>query len=92
VQAVIQFLNAQNVWNISPPPPYSLDLGPSDFHLLTHLKQFLGSIHVGSDEELKKIVKDWFNGLAADFYNAAIQRLVTRYDKCLNLHWDYVEK
>jgi hypothetical protein len=42
-------------------------------------------------DEVKKTVKDWFNGLAADFYDAGIQKLVTRY-KCLNLHGDYVEK
>jgi hypothetical protein len=65
-------LNAQNIWDISSHPPYSLDLGPSDFHLFAHLKQFLGS-----DEEVKKIVKDWFTGLVADFYNAGIQKLVT---------------
>jgi hypothetical protein len=28
-------------------------------------------------KKLKKTVKDWFNGLAADFYNAGIQKLVT---------------
>jgi histone-lysine N-methyltransferase SETMAR len=73
-------------------PPYSPDLAPSDFHLFTHLKQFLGGTRMGSNEEVKKTVKDWFNGLAADFYNAGIQKLVARYDKCLNLHGDYVEK
>jgi hypothetical protein len=30
------------------------------------------------NEEVKKMVKDWFNGLAADFHNAGIQKLVTR--------------
>jgi hypothetical protein len=30
-----------------------------------------------SDEEVKKMVKDWFGGLAADFYDAGIQKLVT---------------
>jgi hypothetical protein len=30
-----------------------------------------------SNEEVKKTVKDWFNGLAADFYYAGIQKLVT---------------
>jgi hypothetical protein len=36
--------------------------------------------------------KDWFNGLAVDFYDAGIQKLVTQYDKCLNLHGDYIQK
>jgi hypothetical protein len=46
---------------------------------------------VGSDEKVKKTVKDWFNGFPADFYDADIQKLVTR-NKCLNLHMDHVEK
>jgi hypothetical protein len=42
---------------------------------------------------VKHIVKDRLNdGLAADFYDAGIQKLITCYDKCLNLHGDYVEK
>jgi hypothetical protein len=55
------------------------------------LKQFLGGTRMGSDEDVKKTVKDWFSGLAADFYDAGIQKLVTRYDKCLNLHGDCVQ-
>jgi hypothetical protein len=53
-------------------PPYSLDLAPSDIHLFTRLKKFLSSTCVSSDEEVK-MVKDWFNGLAADFYDAGIE-------------------
>jgi hypothetical protein len=32
---------------------------------------------MGKDKEVKKIVKDWFIGLAADFYDTGIQKLVT---------------
>jgi hypothetical protein len=32
---------------------------------------------MGSDEDMKKMVKDWLNGLAADFYDAGIQKLIT---------------
>jgi hypothetical protein len=32
---------------------------------------------MGSDEEVKKAVKDWFTRLAADFYDAGMQKLVT---------------
>jgi hypothetical protein len=46
-----------------------------------------------SDEEVKKTVKVRFNdGLAADFYDAGIQKLITCYNKCLHLHEDFVEK
>jgi hypothetical protein len=53
-------------------------LAPSDFHLFTYLKQFLGGMRMGSNEEVKKTVKDWFNGLAVDFYYVGIQKLITR--------------
>jgi transposase len=84
-------LLADFAWDVFFHPPYSPDLAPCDFHLFTHLKQFLGGTHIGSDEEVKKIVKDWVKGLVADFYNAGIQKLVTQYGKCLNLHGDYIE-
>jgi hypothetical protein len=48
-------------------------------------------MHMGSNEEAKKTVKDWFNRLVADFCDSGIQKLVTQYSKCLNLHGDYVE-
>jgi hypothetical protein len=37
-------------------------------------------------------VKEWLNGLAAEVYGEGIQKLVTCYDKCLNVGGDYVEK
>ncbi|KAJ4439415.1 hypothetical protein ANN_07539 [Periplaneta americana] len=46
----------------------------------------------GSDEELKKTVNTWLNELAAEEYNTGILKLVNRYDKCLNVGGDYVEK
>jgi hypothetical protein len=41
---------------------------------------------------VKKTVKDWFSELVADFYDAGLQKLVTWYDRCLNLHGDYTKK
>jgi hypothetical protein len=55
------------------------------------LKQFLGGTRMDSNAEVKTTVKEWFSGLAADFYDAGIQKLATRYDKRLSLHGDYVE-
>jgi hypothetical protein len=45
-----------------------------------------------SDDDLKKMVKDWFSGLAADFCDAGIQKLVTRCNQCMNIHGNNVEK
>jgi hypothetical protein len=66
-------------------------LAASDFHLFPKLKEFLGGRRFKSDE-VKDAVKEWLNGLAAEVYDEGIQKLVTRYDKCLNVGGDYVEK
>jgi hypothetical protein len=47
---------------------------------------------MGSSEEVEKMVKDWFMELAADFYDAGIQKLVTRYGKCHESSWQLGKK
>jgi hypothetical protein len=42
-------------------------------------------------EEVKGIVMNWLNGLAADFCHKGIVKLVQRLDKCPNRNGDYVE-
>jgi histone-lysine N-methyltransferase SETMAR len=79
-------------WEVFEHPAYSPDLVPSNFHLFPKLKEFLGGRRFKSDEEVKDAVKEWLNGLAAEVYDQDIQKLVTRYDKCLNVGGDYVEK
>jgi hypothetical protein len=37
-------------------------------------------------------VKTWLSSMAADFFDTGIQKLIPRYDKCLNSGGDYVEK
>ncbi|GBN69554.1 Histone-lysine N-methyltransferase SETMAR [Araneus ventricosus] len=73
-------------------PPYSPDLAPSDFHLFLKLKECLGRKQFGSDVELENAVTTWLNELAAEEYDMGILKLVDRYDKCLNVGGDYVEK
>jgi hypothetical protein len=37
-------------------------------------------------------VKTWLSSMAADFFNTGIQKLIPRYNKCLNSGGDYIEK
>ncbi|GBO03117.1 Mariner Mos1 transposase [Araneus ventricosus] len=39
-------------WDVFQHPSYSLDLAPSDFHLFTAMKKWLGGQHFVDDEEL----------------------------------------
>jgi hypothetical protein len=66
-------------------------LAPSDFHLFAALKEFLSGRRFRSDEEVEAI-KEWLNRLAMEVYDKGIQNFITRYDKCLNVSGNYVEK
>ena len=46
----------------------------------------------GDDAELQAGVNEWLKSQAANFCDDGINKLVHRYDKCLNLNGDYVEK
>lgn len=79
-------------WELFDHPPYSPDLAPSDYFLFLHLKKWLGGQRFENDEELKTAVVNWFNSQAANFYAEGLRKLVQRYEKCLELNGDYVEK
>ncbi|GFT90519.1 HTH_48 domain-containing protein [Trichonephila clavipes] len=79
-------------WEQIDHPPYSPDLAPSDFHLFSYLKEFLGGKRFDTADEVKEEVQDWFSSQAADVYDLGIQKLVERYDKCLNKYGKNVEK
>ncbi|GFW36389.1 histone-lysine N-methyltransferase SETMAR [Trichonephila clavipes] len=71
-------------WEQIDHPPYSPELSPSDFHLFRYLKEFLGGKRFDTADEVKEEVQDWLSSQAADVYDLGIQKLVVRYDKCLN--------
>ncbi|GBL72997.1 Histone-lysine N-methyltransferase SETMAR [Araneus ventricosus] len=79
-------------WDVFQHPPYSPHMAPSDFHLFTAMKKWLGEQYFSDDEELKNAVTHWLKSQAAAFYAEGIGKLVKRYDKCLNNGGDYVEK
>jgi hypothetical protein len=78
--ALLEYFN----WELFGHPPYSLDLVPSDYHLFTYLKNWLGSHRFKNNEELMEGVKTRLSSRAADFFDTSIQKLIPRYDKCLN--------
>ncbi|GBN96891.1 Histone-lysine N-methyltransferase SETMAR [Araneus ventricosus] len=63
-------------WDVFQHPPYSSDLVPSDFHLFTAMKKWLGGQHFADDEELKNAVTHWLTSQAAAFYAEGIGKTV----------------
>jgi hypothetical protein len=79
-------------WEVLERPPYSPNLAPSDFHLFGPLKYHLSAEHFPNDEAVEREVTTWFRQHPKVFYAAGFQELVKRWDKCINVQGDYVEK
>jgi histone-lysine N-methyltransferase SETMAR len=79
-------------WEIFDHPPYSPDLASSDYHLFTKMKVWLASQRFHTNEELMDAVNNWLHNLAAPFFDGGLQKLVSQYDKSVNLDDNCVEK
>jgi hypothetical protein len=56
------------------------------------MKVWLAKQRFKTNVELMDGVNNWLGTLAAPFCDERLQKLVQRYDKCLNLGGNYVEK
>ncbi len=68
------------------------DLAPSDYRLIPSLKCDLGGQHFTTEEDLQSMVAEFFIKQDTEWYSAGIHKLISRYNKCLAEHDDYVEK
>jgi len=78
-------------WDTFDYPPYSPELASSDFYLFSKMEHLAGK-RFTDGEDLQHAVMDWLNSQAAVWYKEGISKLVSRYNKCLNVQGDYVEK
>jgi histone-lysine N-methyltransferase SETMAR len=73
-------------------PPYSPDLALSDFYLFSKLKLFLAGQRSSSNQETIAAVGGYFADLTKHHYRDGIMVLEHRWNKCISLKGDYVEK
>ncbi|GBN45823.1 hypothetical protein AVEN_117685-1 [Araneus ventricosus] len=73
-------------------PTYSPDLDLSDFHPFFELEATLSGGRYRSNEEVRKAVKNFLLSLGSDFYQDGFLKLISRFDKRINVGGDYVEK
>lgn len=73
-------------------PPYSPDLAPSDYYLFPNLKRWLQGKRFYSNEEVEWETDAYFGRFTSDYYSKGIQMLEERWNKCIALKGDYVEK
>jgi hypothetical protein len=53
---------------------------------------WLASQSFEDDDRLKTGVTTWFKSLAADCFDTGIRKVVSRYQKCVEVRGDYVQK
>jgi transposase len=59
-------------WELFDHLPCSPDIAPSNYHLFTYLKNWMGSQFFNNNEELVEGVKAWMSSQAADFFDTGI--------------------
>jgi len=73
-------------------PPYSSDLAPSDFFLFPKLRLFLAGQCFSLNQEAVAAVEGYLADLTKNHYRDRIMTLEHRWNKCISLKGDYVEK
>ncbi len=80
------------LWEVFMHPANSPDLAPLNYHPFPALKKFLGEKQFTNDEELKTTICQWMKDVGTQFYADSINKLVHRYEKCVQVGGDYMEK
>ena len=73
--------------NTVPQPPYSPDLAPCDFWLFPKLR----GCRYETIEEMKEVVTKVIDTLTQEDFHEAFQKLLERYNKCIEAGGDYFE-
>ena len=75
-----------------PHPPYSPDLAPSDFYLFPNMKKHLRGRVFSSDDDVKSAGNGVFASIDKSLFLVSLQSLEKRWNKCIAISGDYVEK
>ena len=79
-------------YELYPHPPYSPDLAPSDFHFFPKLTKYFQVQKFKDGDELTAAAEDWLADQDVEFHRSGINDWQTRWNKCMELEGDYVEK
>ena len=71
--------------------PYSPDLAPCDFWLFPKLKKNLRGNRYSTIEDMKEAVTRVLNTLTQEDFQGAFQKLLERYNKCIDVGGEYFE-
>jgi hypothetical protein len=79
-------------WTVLPHPAHSPALTPSNYHLFGPVKAALRGGHFADDNELKQSLRNVLQSRINEFYKVGMQRLIQRWQKCVENRGDFVKK
>jgi len=79
-------------WEVLLHPPFSPDLAPSDYHLFGFMKNQMRGQYYETKEALQTAVRQCLWAAGTELYCKGIFKLPERWEKCVQINGDYVEK
>ena len=79
-------------FELLPHPPYSPDLAPCDFFLFPNMKKWLAGKRFMSNEDIIAKTDAYFETFPKSYFMDGLKKLEKRWEKCIELKGDYVEK
>ena len=79
-------------FKLLPHAPYSLDLAPSGYFLFPNLKKWLSGQRFANNKEVESAVNVYFVKIGGSHYKQGIGTIEHRWEKCIELKGDFVEK
>ncbi|KAG5326303.1 MOS1T transposase, partial [Pseudoatta argentina] len=76
-------------WEVLPPPLYSPDIAPSDFHLFRSMAHGLADRRFHSYEEAQKWIDSWIASKDMSFFRRGIRVLPERWEKVVSSDGQY---
>ena len=74
-----------------PHPPYSPDLSPTDYYFFKHLDKFLQEKRFNNENDAKSAFDAFIDSRNQDFYLTGINKLISRWQKCVNSNGCYFD-
>ena len=79
-------------YKVLPRLPHSPDLLPTNYHFFKHLDSFLQGKHFHNQQDTENVFKEFVESRSTDFFATGINRLFSRWQKCVDCNDSYFDE